>query len=130
MIATCPKCKKQLKVRDELIGKKLRCPGCGNTFDAGAPAAATGKQATRYDPSKKPTKADGPKVAINWGPIVGIAAVVLVIIGIAMLYFGPVKTKNEWEAIGSKAQDDVEEVVSKGLQAHMSASGDWNPRKP
>jgi len=31
---SCPKCSKQLRVRDELVGKKLRCPGCGNTFDA------------------------------------------------------------------------------------------------
>jgi hypothetical protein len=30
----------------------------------------------------------------------------------------------------AKAKDDVEEVVTKGLQAHMSANGDWNPRKP
>lgn len=128
MVATCPSCKKQLKVRDELVGKKLRCPGCGSTFEAGA--GGGGKQPTRYDASKKVAKPDGPKLSINWGPIVGIGAVVLVIVGIAMFYFGPVKTKNEWEAIGNKAKDDVEEVVSKGLQAHMSAAGEWNPRKP
>ncbi len=130
MIATCPSCGKQLKVRDELLGKKLRCPGCGGTFDAGA-AAGGAKAPTRYDASKKPAAATkGPAVSINWGPIIGIAAVVLVVLGIVLFIFGPVKVKNEWEAIGGKARDDVEEVVSKGLQAHMSSIGDWNPRKP
>jgi len=131
MIATCPSCGKQLKVRDELRGKKLRCPGCGGTFDAGgALVSGTAKQPTRYDPNKKPAAAKGPSVSINWGPIVGIAAVLLVVLGIVLFIFGPVKVKNQWEAIGQKAKDDVEEVVSKGLQAHMSAIGDWNPRKP
>jgi hypothetical protein len=32
--------------------------------------------------------------------------------------------------MGDKARADVEEVVSKGLQAHLSSVGDWNPRKP
>lgn len=27
-IITCPSCQKQLKVKDELAGKKVRCPGC------------------------------------------------------------------------------------------------------
>jgi hypothetical protein len=30
MIAfACPGCGKQLKVKDELAGKKVKCPGCG-----------------------------------------------------------------------------------------------------
>jgi hypothetical protein len=118
-----------LKVRDELIGKKLRCPGCGNTFEAGAGGA--GAQSTRYDPSKvKASAPKGPKVSLNWGPIIGIAGVVLVVLGIVLFIFGPVKVKNQWEAMGDKARADVEEVVSKGLQAHPSSVGDWNPRKP
>ncbi|CAN5529171.1 hypothetical protein BH09PLA1_BH09PLA1_27920 [soil metagenome] len=131
MIATCTGCGKQLKVRDELVGKKLRCPGCGATFEAAAGAGA-GRVPTRFDPktSKSAAKEKAAGVAISWGPIVGIAAVVLVVLGIVMFIYGPVKTKNEWEAIGGKARDDVEEVVSKGLQCHLSAQGDWNPRKP
>lgn len=130
MIATCTGCGKQLKVRDELVGKKLRCPGCGATFEAGGAAAGGGKSATRYDPKKKPVKEKGAGVAISWGPILGIGAVVLVVLGIILFIVGPVSVKNEWEKIGGKARDDVEEVVSKGLQAHQSAVGDWNPRKP
>lgn len=132
MIATCPSCGKQLKVRDELLGKKLRCPGCGGTFDVSSAGAGAGaKQPTRYDASKKPAAAaKGPAVSLNWGPIIAIAAVVLLVIGIIAFVFGPVKVKNQWEAMGQKAKDDVEEVVTKGLQAYMSAAGDWNPRKP
>ena len=130
MIATCPTCSKQLKVRDELIGKKLRCPGCGGTFEAGGGAAPAGKSATRFDPSKKPVKEKGAGVAISWGPIIGIGAVVLVVLGIILFIVGPVSVKNEWEKIGGKAKDDVEEVVTKGLQAHLSSIGEWNPRKP
>src|SRR3954453_20405180 len=29
---SCPKGNKQLKVRDDLVGKKPRCPGCGNSI--------------------------------------------------------------------------------------------------
>jgi hypothetical protein len=30
MIAfTCPSCCKELKAKDELAGKKVKCPGCG-----------------------------------------------------------------------------------------------------
>jgi hypothetical protein len=29
---TCPECKKSFKGRDELEGKRIRCPGCGTSF--------------------------------------------------------------------------------------------------
>ena len=38
---SCPKCKKKLKVKDELAGKKIKCPGCGSP--AAVPAAAAEK---------------------------------------------------------------------------------------
>jgi hypothetical protein len=133
MIATCPTCGKQLKVRDELVGKRLRCPGCGGTFEAGpSGASAAARAPTRFDPktSKTATEKKSAGVAISWGPIIGIGAVVLVVLGIILFIVGPISVKNEWEKIGGKARDDVEEVVTKGLQAHQSAVGDWNPRKP
>jgi dienelactone hydrolase len=37
----CSSCGKKLKVRDELIGKKIKCPGCGMVFLAQAAAEAT-----------------------------------------------------------------------------------------
>jgi predicted RNA-binding Zn-ribbon protein involved in translation (DUF1610 family) len=34
----CPGCSRKLRVRDDLQGRKIRCPGCGVTFPADAPA--------------------------------------------------------------------------------------------
>ncbi len=31
-VITCPECNKKFKGRDDLQGKKIRCPGCGHTF--------------------------------------------------------------------------------------------------
>jgi hypothetical protein len=41
----CPECEKSLKAPAEIIGKKIRCKGCGHTFVAKAPKA--GKQAKK-----------------------------------------------------------------------------------
>jgi DNA-directed RNA polymerase subunit M/transcription elongation factor TFIIS len=48
---TCPECDKQMKAPAEVLGKKIRCKGCGATFPARAPRGA-GKQAARK-PSKQ-----------------------------------------------------------------------------
>jgi serine/threonine protein kinase len=42
MIAiTCPACQKKLALKNELTGKKLKCPGCGASFTVAAPVIAT-----------------------------------------------------------------------------------------
>jgi hypothetical protein len=35
----CPTCQKKLSVKDELAGKKGKCPGCGQTMAIPAPVA-------------------------------------------------------------------------------------------
>src|SRR5262245_50279675 len=42
---TCTSCNKLLSVRDELAGKKVKCPGCGTIFTAAATAATAVKAA-------------------------------------------------------------------------------------
>ena len=37
IIVSCPSCSGQLRVADDLIGRKVRCPACSTTFDAEAP---------------------------------------------------------------------------------------------
>lgn len=135
--ATCPNCKKMLKVRDELVGKKLKCPGCGNTFTAGgagaAPAAApAGKGGTRFDPTKvkKPAGEKGPKVSISWGFIMMIAGILAVPAVVLAIVFGPVRVKHQWDDMDGKARDSVTDVLSFALKAHLSTTGDWNPNKP
>jgi hypothetical protein len=34
LITSCPKCKKQIKIPEEITGKKIKCKGCGNIFVA------------------------------------------------------------------------------------------------
>jgi predicted Zn finger-like uncharacterized protein len=34
IIVSCPSCSGQLRVADDLIGRKVRCPACNTTFDA------------------------------------------------------------------------------------------------
>jgi predicted Zn finger-like uncharacterized protein len=35
----CPSCNRKLRVPDDLLGKKVKCPTCGTTFTAGGDAA-------------------------------------------------------------------------------------------
>jgi predicted Zn finger-like uncharacterized protein len=34
-VTECPQCQRKLRVPDELLGKKVRCPSCGTSFAAG-----------------------------------------------------------------------------------------------
>jgi hypothetical protein len=126
-------CGKQLKVKDELIGKRVRCPACGNTFPV-TPAGNAPAGATVFNPSaaaaaKGKREAAAGKVSISWGPVIGVGVVVLVGIGIAAFLMGPKKVWNQWEEIGDQAKYDVTDVVNRGLQAHLSKHGLYNPRK-
>jgi predicted Zn finger-like uncharacterized protein len=38
-IVQCPQCVRQLRVPDDLLGKKVKCPTCGSNFVAEAPPA-------------------------------------------------------------------------------------------
>jgi hypothetical protein len=129
---TCS-CGKSLKVRDELIGKRVKCPACGSAFPVTAapkaPAGATVFNPTAAAAAKGKREAAVGRVSISWGPILGIAAVVLVGIGITAFIMGPKKVWNEWEEIGDQAQYDVIDVATRGLQSHLSEQGLYNPRK-
>lgn len=37
----CPSCQKKFSVKEELAGKKVKCPGCGGFVAVGQTAAAT-----------------------------------------------------------------------------------------
>src|SRR5712672_1743515 len=40
LLVTCPGCGKKLQVKDELAGKKAKCPTCGSPFAIPTPRAA------------------------------------------------------------------------------------------
>lgn len=126
-------CGKQLKVKDELIGKRVRCPACGTTFPVtaagNAPAGATVFNPTAAASAKGRREAAVGKISISWGPIIGVGALVLVAIGVGAFLMGPKKVWNQWEEIGDQAKYDVTDIVNRGLQAHLSKHGMYNPRK-
>ena len=39
-VVNCPQCERKLRVPEDLLGKKVKCPTCGNTFTAEVPSAA------------------------------------------------------------------------------------------
>jgi hypothetical protein len=129
---TCS-CGKSLKVRDELLGKRVKCPACGSAFPVTAAGAAPAG-ATVFNPSAaaaargKRETAVG-RVSVSWGPIIGVALIALVGIGITAFIMGPKKVWNQWEEIGDQARYDVIDVVTRGLQSHLSQQGLYNPRK-
>src|SRR5262245_31899131 len=62
---TCPECDKQIKAPAEVLGKKIRCKGCGSTFAARAdeaqlarPAPKPAPKAAKPAPKPKPTDDD------------------------------------------------------------------------
>lgn len=56
-VTTCPACDKKLKVPDNLIGKKVRCPGCAGMFTAKAEGAGGGDFDAVEDEREEKTKA-------------------------------------------------------------------------
>ena len=129
---TCS-CGKSLKVRDELIGKSIKCPACGSAFPVtaagAAPAGATVFNPAAATATRGKREAAAGRISISWGPVIGVAVLLLVGGGIAAFLMGPKKVWNEWEQIGDQARYDVIDVVTRGLQSHLSKEGLYNPKK-
>jgi hypothetical protein len=59
----CSSCGKKLRIRDDYLGRKVKCPECGNVFLAEADEDATAVQAE--PPKPAPAKAAKEKVAVK-----------------------------------------------------------------
>src|SRR5262245_2785252 len=69
MAATnCPTCGKHLKVRDELLGKKLKCPGCRTSFfsEGGTARAVQNEQELGQLDAEEPTHAVSVSSLVDW----------------------------------------------------------------
>lgn len=54
----CPSCELQIRVRDELVGERVKCPGCGEGFTADEAFDYVSPETARRElarPSPKPT---------------------------------------------------------------------------
>jgi hypothetical protein len=71
IIVQCPTCERKLRVPDQLLGKKVKCPGCQGTFTAGDKAPAKPETPAGSSPQPVPSgekgKGDGtgPKVEMD-----------------------------------------------------------------
>jgi hypothetical protein len=136
----CQKCGKALRVKDEWLGKRATCPGCGNTFIVGAttgagaaPVVSKGGK-TVFNPhaaqaAQKQREAAVGKFSISPGLVIGAIALLALFGGIGMFMAGPSKVNKQWDSLGEKPNDDVISVVSRGLECHFQSLGMYNPRK-
>ena len=59
----CPGCDKNLKAKDELAGKRIKCPGCGQVLVA--PAAKPASQLAPRNHPRQPQPAERPRQDLN-----------------------------------------------------------------
>jgi hypothetical protein len=122
MIAlTCDKCKKKLRLRDELSGRHIKCPGCGATLtvpeidDEDADAPAPKKQDVTFTPVKprgapkiedEDAEGDPPPKRRKPSPLFLIAGLILGIGGLiamaACIVFAKQANDRFNEALGDK----------------------------
>jgi hypothetical protein len=115
-------CGKRTSVADALAGRNVRCSACGNGIAVPMAAASTGKAAAKKQSS-------GPKFYISTGKIVMASILVILMVCGLLFYFGPMSVWHQWEQMGTKASDDVNDIIGFGLQAYLSTHGEYDPSK-
>lgn len=132
IMVACSGCGKKLTVRDELVGKRIKCPACGTTFEA-SPAAATtaGMALTGAPRQRKAVQEKGVGGKFHVSPMYIVIAVLAVVIPtvIAIYTYGPYKVRKQWEELEPIASDTVKDVVTRAIQSHLSKTGEYNPMK-
>jgi hypothetical protein len=114
VLATCDGCGKKIKLDDKRVGTTVNCPACRTQFHVQPVGSGrTVRVRTKAVDTGKPVK-----IAINWLPILTILGALIVVGFIAMVYFGPVRTKHQWDDMVGTAQDTITDVVQRGL-AHQ-----------
>jgi predicted Zn finger-like uncharacterized protein len=57
-VISCPKCDRQLRVPDDLIGQSVKCPSCGDTFTARVGGKVSSRPAEEERPSRRVSRRD------------------------------------------------------------------------
>ena len=119
---SCTGCGKMLTVRDELIGKRIKCPQCGARFTA-AQAIAESRQ-------KQSVGGIGHRIHISPTVIMVIVAVLLIPGGLLFWKLGPGKARQQFNEMLPKIDEDVKDVVDRALQAWLSQHEVFDPLHP
>lgn len=112
MSVSCTGCGSKLTVRDELLGKRIKCPKCGERFTA-TQAAATARV-------KDNAGTLSHRVHISGGMIAMILAIILIPGGLMFWKFGPGKARAQFMEMLPKMDDNVRDVVDRALEAYES----------
>lgn len=102
----CDTCGKRLNVKNESIGKKVRCPACKTPFTASVSGAIR---------VKKVVKEKEAQVSISWGFVSMIAGGIGVVALVVLIIVGPVRAKHQWDPMAEKAESDVRDVIERGF---------------
>jgi hypothetical protein len=116
---SCTGCGKALTIKDELVGKRIKCPQCGATF--------TSNEAIAQARSKQSGERTGKGVHVSPGVIMFVSLVVLVVGSLAFYKFVPGRVQDKWSKLRPVAEQQVEDVVNRALEADMSQQGEYNP---
>lgn len=129
MILNCPECGKKLRVRDELAGKRGKCPGCGELFVIPAPEShaepspipAWRHEVPRTDqPAQAPPtrakrrSAKWPLVAVGSGLVVVLLCVLAYLVVSAVNRAGTELSDKDLKALLSKGGDAWESLSARG----------------
>jgi hypothetical protein len=135
---TCQSCDKPLKVKDELSGKKIKCPGCGEIIavprEKQPAASAVQKEEPRPKPSFEDDEEDRPrkkkkkKKKSNNLLLIGIGAGVLLLLlfllgGFGVWFFFLRGSGEKTQAETKKPPPVVEEVPKQQPQHQRPKSG-------
>jgi hypothetical protein len=118
----CTGCGSNLTVRDELLGKRIKCPKCGARFTA-AQAASVQRQ---KDNAGTLTH----RFHISGGVMAMIVAILLIPGGLLFWKLGPGKARAQFDEMLPKMDDNVKDVVDRSLQSYLSQHDRFNPRQP
>lgn len=129
----CPSCGKLLRIPGDRAGKLAKCPSCMNTFTvpggAGGPSAAG---AVRLPGAGRPgAAAQKPTGSFVISPtLITFGSIfLLVAAGVMTFVWGPLRVKSTWEKMEPTARDTSEDVVVRGLDAHLSSNMMIDPTK-
>ncbi len=100
---SCTRCGKALKIKDEYVGKRIKCPQCSATFTTG--------EAQAKEQTKKPTS-DGsskmPMIHLGTSAKVFLGTLILISGLFAGWKLGPGRIINNWAEKEPKAREKCE----------------------